>query len=77
MEIAGSARKHGITDVDMLHAWRNAISIATFEYDGEERVFLVGPAWDGRLLELVVVPADHPVRIIHADDLRPSFRARF
>ena len=77
MEIAWSATKHGIAEADVLHAWRNAIKYGTFEYDGEERVFVVGPARDGRLLELVAVPSDFPVRIIHADNLRPTFHDRF
>ena len=77
MEITWSAAKHGITEADALHAWRNAIKYATFEYTGEERVFIIGPAQDGRLLELVAVPSDTPARIIHADNLRHTFHDRF
>ena len=39
---------------------------------GELRVFIIGADRSGRLLELVLVPADEPQRIIHADVLRPS-----
>ena len=73
MEIADSARKHGISDSSILHAWENAIKIAEFEYDSEERLFVIGPAPSGNLLELVAVPVEEPVRIIHADRLRPKF----
>ncbi|MGL5808678.1 MAG: hypothetical protein ACRCYQ_01890 [Nocardioides sp.] len=44
-----------------------------YEYEGEERLFVVGPDQHGRLLELVAVPAGSPTRIIHADRLRPTF----
>ncbi len=71
-----SARKHDVADADMLHAWRNVIATAEQEYDGEIRIIAIGPARDGELLELVLVPALQPTRIIHADSARPSFRAR-
>lgn len=73
MEVAASARKHGLTDADVLHAWRNVIRTVEQDYDGETRLLAIGPALDGALLELVVVPADLPVRVIHADRLRPKF----
>jgi hypothetical protein len=34
---------------------------------------VIGPERNGAMLELTAVPADDPDRIIHADDLRPSF----
>ncbi len=73
MEIGDSARKHGISDDAILHAWENAIKLAEFEYDGEERLFVIGPDPSGNLLELVAVPAAEPTLIIHADRLRPKF----
>lgn len=73
MEVADSARKHGVSDSSITHAWENAIKVAEFEYDGEERLFVIGPDLAGNLLELVVVPVEEPVRIIHADRLRPKF----
>lgn len=76
MEITASARKHGIADADVLHAWRNVIATAEQEYDGEIRIIAVGPARDGGFLELVLVPADQPTRVIHADRARPSFLSR-
>ncbi|NHN56018.1 BrnT family toxin [Calidifontibacter sp. DB0510] len=72
MQIAWSARKHGIEDADILHAITNLIRYAEQTYDGEERIFLIGPARDGRFLELVLVPASQPVRVIHADILQPK-----
>ncbi len=73
MEIADSARKHGISDTAILHAWENAIKFAEFEYDRQERLFVIGPDPSGNLLELVAVPIAEPTRIIHADRLRPKF----
>ena len=73
MEIADSARKHGIGDTSIIHAWENAIKLAEFEYDGEERLFIIGPDSSGNLLELVAIPAEEPTHIIHADRLRPRF----
>jgi hypothetical protein len=72
MIILASARKHGVEDEDILHAWRHMMRYGIWEYDGESRLFVVGPYRHGFLLELVAVPADDPDRIIHADRLRPS-----
>ena len=73
MEVRGSARKHGIDDADIEHAWVNAIRLVEYEYKGEDRLLVIGPDQHGRLLELVAVPAGEPTRIIHADLLRPKF----
>ena len=73
MEIRGSARKHGITDAEIEHAWHHAIRLVEYEYNGQERLLVIGPDQHGRVLELVAVPADEPTRIIHADRLRPKF----
>jgi uncharacterized DUF497 family protein len=73
VQVADSARKHGISDESIVHAWENAIKLAEFEYEGEERLFVIGPDTSGNLLELVAVPADDPIRVIHADRLRPKF----
>lgn len=73
MEVLSSARKHGIHDADIDHAWRNAARLIEYEYQGEERLLVIGPDRHGRMLELVAVPAGEPTRIIHADQLRPKF----
>ena len=76
VEVAVSARKHGISDADILHAWRNVLRVAEQAYGGESRIIAVGPARNGALLELVLVPADEPTRVIHADYARRSFLDR-
>lgn len=73
VEIADSARKHGIEDDDMLHAIRNPFRYIEQEYKDELRLLILGADRTGRLLEVVVVPADKPQRVIHADRLRPKF----
>jgi hypothetical protein len=72
MEIERSARCHGIEDADIVHAWENAIRLVEYEYDGEERLLVIGPSRAGAMLELVAVPIDSPTRIIHADKLQPT-----
>jgi uncharacterized DUF497 family protein len=73
LEITASARKHGITDEAIRHAWDHALRFREYEYQGEERLLVIGPDETGVLLELVAVPVDGPTRIIHADELRPKF----
>lgn len=73
VQIVGSARKHGVPGADITHAWTKAMRLVEYEYDGEERLLVIGPDQHGRLLELVAVPAGEPTRIIHADRLRPKF----
>ena len=72
MEVATSARKHGVLDADIQHAWDQAIRLVEYEYQGEDRLLVIGPDRHGRLLELVAVPARTPTTIIHADQLRPK-----
>lgn len=76
MEVAASARKHGISDADILHAWRNVLRVAEQDYDGESRIIAVGPARDGALLELLLVPDGALTRVIRADHARRSFLDR-
>lgn len=71
--ITASARKHGYDQTEIMHAFQQAIRLVEFEYHGEERLLIIGPAPDGSLLELVAVPVHSPARIIHADALRPKF----
>lgn len=73
MEIRSSARKHNVSDADILHAWTNALRLVEYDYRGEYRLLVIGPSRSGALLELVAVPVDAPTRIIHADNLRPKF----
>jgi hypothetical protein len=74
VRITDSARKHyaenDLTDDDVMHALRNFIRRYPQRVFDEGRLLLIGPDATGRLLEIVVVPADDPERIIHANLLQ-------
>ena len=70
--ILASARKHGISDKDMLHAYRNPIRV----FQLEELVMLIGADEPGRLLEVGVVTGEGVDFIVHAMDARPRFLRR-
>jgi transposase-like protein len=67
--IADSARKHGVADDDMLHAWRNQVGARYYD-DGFTMV--VGPDRAGNLREVGTVDADDGMVIVHAMQARPS-----
>lgn len=77
MEITESAHKWGISDADILHAFRNAVLVREVTWHGIEQVLIIGPALNGRLLELIAVPALRPTRIIHAMTARGKFLRLF
>jgi len=56
------ARKHGIDDNDMLHAYRNPIRV--FELD--DLVMLIGADESGQMLEIGVAAAEGIEFIVHA-----------
>ena len=75
MEFVESAAKHGISEVDALHAIRS-VKVYRLQIDGSDsRMLIIGPDRQGRLLGVVVVPSLEPEWIIHADVLRPKFYA--
>lgn len=71
LEIADSARKHGVSDEDMLHALRVPLRLVRQD---DNRALCIGADTGGRLLEIVVLDpdSDQPA-IIHAMPLRPKF----
>lgn len=54
--ITASARKHGITDGDMLHAFNHPIS---YEDLDEGFVMIIGPTRSAQLIELGFIDTDH------------------
>ena len=74
MKVTPSAERHGVDPADALHAWRNAVFVREVEWEGQAQVLAIGPARDGRLLELIAVPPWGATRIIHCMALRPKFR---
>ena len=69
MEIADNARKHGVDDLDIEHAVRNAIRVL----NQGDRDLYIGADRAGRLLEVVVLDDDGQPLAIHAMALRPKF----
>jgi len=67
--ILASARKHQISDDDMLHAYRNPIRV--FDLDG--LIMLIGPDTAARLLEVGVSEAEGIEFIVHAMPARDRF----
>jgi len=67
--MVASARKHGISDDDMLHAYRNPIRV--FELD--DLVMLIGGDESGRILEIGVAAAEGIEFIVHAIPARDKF----
>ncbi len=60
--ILASARKHQVSDDDMLHAYRNPIRV----FDLDELVMLIGPDTAARLIEVGVSEAEGIDFIVHA-----------
>ena len=67
--IVASARKHGIADNDMLHAYRNPVRV--FQID--DLVMLIGGDESGRMLEIGVAAAEGIEFIVHALPAREKF----
>ncbi len=67
--ILESARKHGISDDDMLHAYRNPIRVFVLD----DLVMLIGGDEAGRLLEVGVAEAEGLEFIVHAMPARERF----
>lgn len=67
--ILASARRHGITDDDMLHAYRNPVRV--FEFD--ELAMLIGSDQAGRMLEVDLTAAEGVEFIVQAMTARPKF----
>jgi hypothetical protein len=67
--ILASARKHGIRDDNMLHAYRNPTRV----YDVDDLIMLIGADRSGRLLEVGVATAEGVDFIVHAMVARAKF----
>jgi hypothetical protein len=71
MWIAASARRHGVADEDIEHAWRNQLRVVAS--DDDNVAFIIGSDRTGRLIELVVRDHDDETVIFHAMPARPKF----
>lgn len=75
MEIHRSARRHGVSDNDVLHAANHALVVVDLDPDGDPpKQLAIGPDSAGNLLEVIVLLlADERLLAIHAMPLRPMF----
>ena len=71
MEIHRAARRHGIPDDDIQHAYEHAIVWIEIGED-PQRYLVTGADRAGNLLELVVMEIEKDVLVIHAMMLRHS-----
>ena len=67
--IIASARKHGVLDDDILHAYRHPTRVLQLD----DLVMLIGPGQSGQLLEIGVSRAEGIDFIIHAMPARAKF----
>ena len=74
MRIHASAFKHEIAEVDIEHAWVNAISYFDIDPDNDPpKSLAIGPDTTGNLLELLYLQLEDDDLIIHAMTLRDVF----
>ena len=68
--IAPSARRHGVSDEVILHAYNHPIKAIDLD---EGLTMLIGPDSAGGLHEIGVVSSDEGPVIVHAMPARPTF----
>ncbi|MDQ3663034.1 MAG: hypothetical protein M3353_00015 [Actinomycetota bacterium] len=68
--IIASARKHGIADDDILHAFNHPVRYEDLD-DGF--VLIIGPTRSARLIELGFLDTDHGPVIVHAMTARRKY----
>jgi hypothetical protein len=71
VDIEASARKHGVSDDDMLHALRHHWQ--AFETDDDAVTMFIGPSTSADPLEVAVVTDDDGTAVIHAMRARAKF----
>lgn len=67
--VLASARRHGIRDADMLHAYRHPLRVFVLD----DLTMLIGPSESAQLLEVGVARAEDTDVIVHAMAARPRF----
>ncbi len=70
--IASTARKHGVSDQDMLYAYAYANPIRFYGVD-EDLAMFIGPDRAARMLEVGVVDGDLAPVVVHAMKARAKF----
>ena len=73
MEIHRAARRHGVPDEDIAHAFEHVVAWIEID-DDPPRYLAAGPDRAGNLLELVILDTPAAVLVIHAMPLRRTTR---
>lgn len=68
--IVDSARKHGVSDETILHAFNNPILVEDLD---ERMTMFVGPDQAGNLYEVGVVSTDESPIVVHAMKARSKY----
>ena len=68
--IAESARKHGVSDETILHAFNNPILVEDLD---ERMTMFIGPDRAGNLYEIGVVGTDEGPIVVHAMKARTKY----
>ena len=71
MDIEASARKRGVSDDDMQHAFRH--HWRAFETEDSDVTMFIGPSTEAEPLEVGVVSDRDGIAIVHAMPARPKF----
>ena len=71
VDIRASARKHDISDEDMIHAYDNAFAV--HPANPPANTMYIGPSRSGAFIEVGVVEDDDGDRIIHAMPARKQW----
>lgn len=69
-EIASSAFRHGVTELEILHALRNPFRIAPIS---EELNMVIGDDGSRGLIEIGIITRENRVIVIHAMSARAKF----
>ena len=68
--IVDSARKHGVSDEIILHAFNSPIFVEDLD---EGMTMFIGPDRAGNLYEIGVVGSDEGPEVVHAMKARPKY----
>ena len=74
MEVSYLARRHGVPDSEIRHAWLHALGFFVLDIEQESiKGLCIGPDTAGNLLEVLYLEFEDGHVIIHAMPLRPKF----
>lgn len=68
--IVDSARKHGVSDETIVHAFNNPVLVEDLD---EGMTMFIGPDRAGNLYEIGVVGTDEGPIVVHAMKARPKY----